>query len=290
MNVQAVEDELEKLGRVILAAEKWHKDYRKDPVSHGKLINAETRLERLLRKYFREFAEQRLPYMINWIAYNTEIQRVQAADDFKIDVLIEDGPFGNEDALLIQTLYDPVEAAVALGVASGEKVYSLDVGISRTSAVVRQTAREIVAELVGKRLNKDGQIIDNPNAKFRISDKTRKDIRESLSTSIALGEDQTAATERLTRTVKDPRRAGTIARTEAVNSYQRGLLAMGQESGAVGKQWQSVNPDDICGVNAAQGIIKLDERFASGHLSPSAHPNCRCTMRLVYPEEFNGML
>jgi hypothetical protein len=282
----AVESEIESLNNVILAAEAWSKQYRKDPETHAKLIKTESRLETTLRRYFKELSD-RVPSYINWYMYEHLKSQVAAAagDDLKIDVFISDDVFGKEDGLFVQTVFDPLSQAIALGAAAGEKVYSQDIGISQTSAVVQRTAQEMTAELVGKKLDASGQMIDNPKAAFRISDKTRADIRQSIATSLSLGEDQKSATERLQASIKNPKRAGTIARTEAVNGYQKGLLSMGQESGAVGKEWQSTNNDDICGTNAAAGVIKLDRNFPSGHSAPAAHPNCRCSIRLVYPED-----
>ena len=282
----AVEIELEATTHAVLAAENWSKQYSKDKETHAKLIKVDARLETALLRYFKGLAERAVEY-ISWSVYEIRLRQVAAAgpEDFTVDVLIFDDAFGNEDSIFIQSVFDPIAQAVSLGAQAGEKIYSVELGMSETSAKVQQTAKDLIGELVGKKIDENGNIIDNPKAKFRISEKTRADIRQSLSTSLTLGEDQAAAKSRLMKTIKNPKRAETIARTEAVNSYQKGLLLMGQESGAVGKEWQSVNFDDICGTNANQGIIAIKESFASGHPAPAAHPNCRCGLRLVYPEE-----
>lgn len=278
------ESEVEKLSNVILAAEDWSDLYREDEQNLAKLIKTESRLETVMRRYFREMSD-RASTFINWYGYVEMLRQVSAADDLTVDVIIIDGPLDAEDAIFIQTMFDPIAQAVALGSQAGETLYSVELGLSETSAVVQRTAKEQVAELVGKKVDPDGTIINNPKAKYKISEKTRADIRQSISTSLSLGEDQATATERLKKTIKNPKRAATIARTETVNAYQRGLLTMGNESGAVGKEWQSVNDTDICGTNGNQGIIKINDLFASGHSAPAAHPNCRCGLRLVYPEE-----
>lgn len=287
INLTEAEIEAEELGNMIAAAEDWSKQYSKDAETHGKLIRVESRLETLLRRYYKELSERAANY-VDWAQYNIRKAQISAKDDFSVDVIIQDGPLGAEDSIFIQTVFDPVAQAVALGAQAGETLYSVEIGLSQTSAVVQRTAKEMVADLVGKKVLDDGTIVDNPKAKYKITSKTRDDIRQSISTSLSLGEDQTDAVERLRNTIKNPKRAATIARTEAVNAYQRGLLLMGDESGAVGKEWQAVNFNDICGTNANQGIIKLNERFASGHLTPAAHPNCRCGLRLVYPEELKS--
>lgn len=282
----AAEIELNAQTAAILAAENWSKQYSKDKQTHSKLIKIDARLETALIKYFKELSERALTY-VHWGMYEIRLRQISAAgeDSFTIDVLISDDSFGKEDAIFIQTTFDPIAQAVALGAQAGEKIYSVELGLSETSEVVQRTAKDLIGDLIGKKIDDNGSVIDNPKAKFRISEKTRADVRQSLSTSLTLGEDQEAAKKRLLKTIKNPKRAETIARTEAVNGYQKGLLVMGQQSGAVGKEWQSVNDLDICGENARQGIIALKETFVSGHSAPAAHPNCRCGLRLVYPEE-----
>jgi hypothetical protein len=282
----AAEIEVEALTHAILAAENWSKQYSKDPDTHGKLIKTEARIETALRRYFKELSD-RAPSFINWYAYTSKLSQVAAAagDDFNVDVMISDDSLGKEDGLFIQAAFDPIAQAVALGAASGEKIYSVDVGTSETTHVIQRTAKQQVAELVGKRVDGAGNIVPNPDASMRISETTRKTIRESISTSLSMGEDQATATARLIKSVKNPSRAALIARTEAVNGYQRGLLSMGKESGAVGKEWQASNNDDICGGNADAGIIKINESFPSGHQAPAGHPNCRCSLVLIYPED-----
>jgi len=285
MHQQAVLEEYEKLGAVIRAAEDWSKLYDKDMESKAKLIKAEAKLERSLVVYFKEFSD-RVSNYINWFYYINRRPVIQADDlEFDIDVLIND-EIGNEDGILINTMYDPITDAVAAGAQAGEQIYGQPVGLTKTSSTVQNVARNQVAKLVGKSVTQDGRFIDNPKAEYSITNKTRDDIRQSLRTSLGLGEDQAAAVARLRETIKNPRRAEIIARTEAVNAYGGGLLEMGRQSGAVAKEWQALNANDICAVNENAGMIPITDEFPSGHQAPSAHPNCRCGLRLVYEEEY----
>lgn len=283
MNITEIEDQAESVGVVIRAAEDWSKEYRKDASIHAKLIRVEARLERVLRRYFIDYSE-RAPNYIDWFKYAEALQKVNAAE-FMIDVLIEDGPIGLEDKFLIQVLYEPIAEGTQLGFDFGESITSRTLGLSRTSDLVQKTAMQSIAELVGMKLDPSGVLVRNKNSNYSITETIRKDIRRSIATSINLSEDQKAATKRLQKVIKNPKRAAVIARTEAVNSFQGGLLSMGQTSGAVGKKWQSVNFSDICGDNDRIGPIPINAKFPSGHLSPVAHPNCRCGMRLIYPED-----
>lgn len=279
------ENELERLDNVIKAAEQWAKIITKSRDTHAKLIKTETRLETMLRRYFRELAQIIPMRAINWQRYEQQLRQIQAADDFIVEVFIEDTLEGLEDSMLFGVTFDPVLDAVYMGALAAEELYDIEIGVSRTSANIQRVARQSIAEMVGKKLDTNGNIVDNPKPEYKITETTRANIRESIRTSLILYEDTQSAIARMRSTINDPRRATMIAQTEAVNAYNRGILLSGQESGAVGKEWQSINTEDICATNAKQGIIKINERFASGHTSPAAHPFCRCGLRLVYPDE-----
>ena len=283
------EDEIERLDNAIKAAEDWSDQYSKAPDQHAKLVITESKMERKLREYFRSLADRALSF-VNWGNYESKVRTIQA-DDIEVIVTIDDTIIGQEDALVIQAVFDPLSAAVALGMESGETIYQSGIGLSESSADVQRAAREMVAQLVGKKLDKDGNIVANPNAKYRISDRTKADIQESIRTSLSLGENIGDAQARLQRTIKDPRRAMTIARTETVNAFQKGMILYADKSGAVGKEWLSVNQEDICGQYAAQGVVPIDYNYdpIAKIKHPAAHPNCRCSLRLVYPEEFKAM-
>jgi hypothetical protein len=281
-SLKAVEDEIDRLSYVIKAAEDWVPQYGKDPKTHAKLIKIEVQLDRSMRGYFRDLSE-RVVKMINWSAYQGQVTA-----DFDVRVLINDDDLDLEDDTIMQLMYDPIASGVYTGVSAGEEIYNRTVGLTPTSVAVQQAARERVAELVGKRLNKQGVAVPNPNADYHITETTRQQIRDSIATSLSLGEKYQDAIARLQTTIADYDRASMIAATESVNAYQKGLMTFGDQSGAVGKEWISSNPDDECGDNDQQGIIDINDDFQSGDSEPAAHPNCRCSLRLVYPEELNS--
>lgn len=272
-DMDRVDAAIEKASIVIKAAESWHSEYRKNRAIFTDLLKVEARMETVLRRYYREFAERAVGY-IDWYTYQTTMQSIQAADKFNINVIVSDGPFGQEDGLFINVVYKPISDAATLGGLAGEKTYNLDIGTSSTSDYIQRISKDRVAYLVGKRVDKDGVIVDNPNSKYRVTDTVRDSIKRSISTSMSLGETVEQATARIKRTIADPKRAAMIARTEAIYAYQHGLLEMGLETGAVGKEWKTVNYEDICGTNAAQGVIAIKKSFASGDQAPPGHPNC----------------
>lgn len=282
--IQATEDQIEANARIIIAAERWSKEYKKDLTTHSKIIRIEARMERTLRKFFREMAD-RAPGYVNWYAYETKLRQLQAAEDFSVEVIVDDKAFSGENDAFVGVFFKEVEDSVSTGAAAGQNIYARNIGISSVDEMVQMVSKERIAYLVGKRLDRDGIIVDNPNAKYRVTDKTRNSVRQSISTSLSLGEDQKAAVERLRKTVADPARAELIAQTEAVNGYQGGMYGYAKAAGAVAKEWQNLGATDFCKTNTDAGIIPIDDKFPSGHQQPSAHPRCRCGVRYVWPEE-----
>ncbi len=285
----AIATEFDRLGALIRASEEWSDQYKKDPDTFGRLLKAEAKLERTLLEYFKGLANDRIDNYVNWQAYNIRMQQIHAAneDDFQVDVIVT-GDLDYENDLAMQSLYDPIASAVGIGFEAAEILYSVPLGVPESARAIEVAAKEQIANLVGKQVDKNGNIVDNPKAKYRISQTTRQQIRDSVRLSLSLGEDQEAARTRLQRTIKDPKRAAKIASTEAVNAYQAGMYNYAVSSGAVGKEWQAIKGAcRICMGNVAVGIIPLKESFPSGHQKPSAHPYDRCGLRYVYAEELN---
>lgn len=260
----ASELEIERLGRVIAAAEPWSSEYEKDEDTHNAIIKAESKLETALRAYLRTLSEERIDRIINWYQYMT----IRGADKpaYEVDVTINDDAMEGEISILMNMVYDPMLEAVAVGAMAGEAIYEIPLGMTSTTDTVQDAARKHVATLV-----------------TQINEGTRGKIRSSIKTSISLGEDQKTASARLNKVIKDPKRAQTIARTEAVNSYSLGLETFGIESGATSKTWQSV-PGACAICSPLDGQTEpIGEDFPSiGRPGPSAHPNCRCGKRLNY--------
>lgn len=291
-----IEIEYDRQHALIRASEEWNDEYKKDPESFGKLLKAEAAMQRHFRVYLKELAE-RSPTFINWGAYLQKVDqlknvqasaRITAADDFQVDVMIQDDLLNHEDDLVLTLLYDDIETVVRIGADAAETIYSRNLGTAELTKVVKQTARSETAELVGKKVTKEGNIVDNPKASYRISDTTRTQISESIRDSLALGEDKDGAVDRLIRTLKDPRRAELVAQTESVNGYQGGMLNYAKSSGATGKSSQYLGPKpgrkpDICGTNANAGIIPIDDNYPSGHKHAAFHPLCRCGGKYHWP-------
>jgi hypothetical protein len=288
LQIDAIEAQILDNDIIILAAEDWAHEYSKDTKSHAQLIRGEATLMRDLRRFFRALSGD-VDKFVSWSAYNEVLGQIQADEDqFSIDVIVRDVPIAESDNTFLKIVFDDLVSLAASGALSGENIYKRYIGMTSTSAEIQRFAREQAASLVGKRLDKDGNIIDNPNAEYRISDTTRNDIRESIRTSLNLGEDQATASERLRAVIRNKKRAELIAQTEAVNSFQGGLLTFGKTAGAVGKEWQSIGAKDICAEYENEGIVDIKHLYGGRIDGPSAHPRCRCSVRLVFPEELEN--
>jgi SPP1 gp7 family putative phage head morphogenesis protein len=171
-------------------------------------------------------------------------------------------------------------AVVQIGVSDDERIFDL----ANPQAI--QYATERGAELVGKRVMPDGAVIDNPDAKWVISDTTRDRLREL---TVQAEQEGWSATKFGQAVTGDPafggKRAMMIARTECAFADIQGNVAVYRESGLVDrKEWVTANDDLVsedCAANGEQGVIGFEDEFQSGDLWPPAHPNCRCTLSPV---------
>jgi hypothetical protein len=148
-------------------------------------------------------------------------------------------------------------------------------------------ARDFAAELVGKRYNADGELVDAVRPEYRIDDTTRDEIRDL----IADGLEENVGTEAIADNIEEStafsrERAELVAHTEVRRANSMGALEGYQESKDAGvnlqKEWVvDVDPCPICEENGDEGAIDLDDEFPSGDDAPPAHPNCECAISPV---------
>lgn len=283
-----LEAEAIKLTALVRASEDWSTEYAKDPKSHAKLLRTEGQLRVDLTKFFRDMAAQ-IPRYIRWNVYTSQNKQALADQEpnYNVDVIVQDVPVENYDGTFIKVVFEAVATMTAVGAQAGEVIYGVPLGIQSTDAIIQELTTEHVASLVGKKVLKDGSIVDNPKADYKISNKTRKDIAQSIKTSLNLGETVQDATARLTKTIANPARAKIIAQTESVNAYQSGLTEFGKQSGAVGKESQDVGAIDQCRDYSALGPVLFDYLYGDTFMGPTYHVGCRCGRRLIYQAEWD---
>lgn len=261
-----IEDQIERLEHVILASEDWAKSYKNKPEVLAKLIKAEAKLSRIMRGYFSTLAKERVTNFINWQLYSQKLIKA-----YNYNVIVDVEEIDAESNELISLINDPLLEVMSLGAMTAEAQYNIDIGLTGGSQAIMKANTKYVADLV-----------------TNVTNTTKDRIKQSIDTSIRLGENTQQAAERLRdKVINDVYRAELIARTETVRAYNQGITVFGQESNATGKIWEiSSAPCEICQENDNGGQpIPFDEDYPSGDSEPPAHPNCRCGESLVHSYE-----
>lgn len=207
-------------------------------------------------------------------------------DDLSIDDLLDD----IEAAIPWDDLVDAAEDSLLASTASGA---SLAIGqsqvadirlIANASDAAREYARQRAAEMVGKRW-RNGKLVPNPDAKWRIDRSTRDELRRLIEEAF---EKQVHRRE-LAKQIRSAgafskARADLIAKTEIVRAQSMGQIAVWKSLGSVKKvRWLAAgpNPCPACLANAAAGEVELGQPFPSGDAAPGVHPNCECALMPV---------
>ena len=145
-------------------------------------------------------------------------------------------------------------------------------------------AKERAAELVGMKYV-DGDLVENPDAQWAITDGTRTLIRGSVAQAVAEGWSSDRLADELTDSYAfSEQRGQAIARTELARADVQGNMISYRDSGVV-EGTRSVlssehDEDDECDDAADMGVVPLgDDRGGLG--DPPYHVACECD---VIPE------
>ncbi len=183
-------------------------------------------------------------------------------------------------------------------VAEDSGLYALaQVGVKESSKIVNvvydksiKYATERAAEMVGKKWV-NGELIDNPNAEYRIDQSTRDELQRIIAQGLEdnLGKDAIADLIEEAGTFSSER-AELIANTEIGTANSQGALdgyKAARDLGInLGKDWiADEDPCIECEANADAGTIDLDDTFPSGDDSPLAHPGCECVLSVTVHED-----
>jgi SPP1 gp7 family putative phage head morphogenesis protein len=170
----------------------------------------------------------------------------------------------------------------------GGAVALAQIGMANDEAIVNlvnekavEWSQDRAAELVGMKWV-DGELVENPNADYAISESTRDLLRADITAAIedGLSNDDLAAQLADAYAFSDER-AEVIARTETAFADVAGNMIAYRESGVVEeKQWIT---GDGCCVDCKEldeETVPLDQDFEApdGDTvdAPPLHPNCRC--------------
>ena len=199
------------------------------------------------------------------------------------------------DAATPKSLIDEIASVLIDMGEDGAKTALLQVGLdaskggilSQVNELAVDYARNRAASMVGKKYDSAGNLVDNPDATYRLDEGTRELVRAEVKTAIEEGVSNDVLADRLSSNYGfSEGRADMIARTEITFADVQGNLAAYAESGVVGgKQWLA--SDGCCdNCKALDGVVvALDEDFPDdGGDGPPLHPNCECDVLPVLPE------
>ena len=139
-------------------------------------------------------------------------------------------------------------------------------------------AKTRAAELIGMRVQEDGTLVPNPDAKWAITDTTRDAINRSVQNALEQGLSAGAFRDELMQDYAfSAQRALMVARTERNLAQRRGGSDAAKASGVVKrKRWNlsdSHPVEDGCDINAEAGWIDIDDEYPEGD---NPHPSCEC--------------
>ena len=150
-------------------------------------------------------------------------------------------------------------------------------------------ARDRSAEMVGMKWV-DGDLVQNPNARWRIDDGTRELLRSDVTTALQEGWSNDQLADALAESYAfSERRAEVIARTETADADVEGTLAGYRALGVTKKRWLTA-PDccDDCQTLDEQEV-GIDEDFTAPDgtriSGPTLHPQCRCYVLPVLDDD-----
>lgn len=231
--------------------------------------------------------------LLDGIDINVNADDWQAELDRAANVVVKSINF--DDWTALPDIVAPIihDAAAAAGVKALLQVLpnppiGMETGIRSRAAI---WADYRAAEMVGMR-RVNGKLIQNPLAKWQITEGTRSMIRGSVKEAIENGD----SVQELARRLRESHafgksRAKLIAHTEMARADGMGSYIGWSETGLVaGKKWLTAADDlvsDICRENGSAGVIALHEHFPSGDLMQPGHPECRCSVAPVLIEDFN---
>lgn len=249
--------------------EDWHPYYKKHSESFKKVIKADALTEKNIYREFKTLSE----HVDSFVIWNRYEEARFANEDFLI-------PLDNEGWIEFQVkLQEAIVEGLQIAVEAGGMFTEFETGV-----VIGWTYKNPPAQDFLRTYTFD--LVKG------ITKTTRESMRKSLLTSLKLGEDRYAATERLADIIDNRKRAAAIAHTETVRSYSEGReqvadwLYKEMNINTV-KTWRDGQAGAcvIClSLNGQQ--VNRDEMFFSEltgqyyKAPPGPHPWCKCGMSI----------
>ena len=249
------------------------------------VIKATEKLTRIIKRFLRSQASDLANQIKSGIdkitkAENPDVDKILAELDFAGWLVLTD----DVEPVLKRIAEDGSKAALAQVKISDEDI------TSQASENAILFAKNRAAEMVGMKWDGE-ELIENPKAKWAITEGTRELLRSLVSDSIEEGwSSKRLADEVGNSTAFSDDRAELIGRTEIARASSEGNMIGWRASGVVEKkEWvPDVGACEICQENADDGEIELNEMFSSGDDSPPAHPRCECAVAPVVADLNNS--
>ncbi len=212
-----------------------------------------------------------------------------------------DSEYWNRIAREFEPVIGESQGALVMAGESGgmQGALSLDMSdsplVADCNKAASEYARNRAAEMVGKRVLPDGSLVDNPDAKWAITDTTRDDLNSILVKALSEATDAEGlkasvkeALEKGEAGIFSDARAELIARQEVSNAQMGSALDFWKRSGVVKKiGWDATgaNPCENCLLNDGEEV-ELGQPFPSGARSTlDSHVRCSCSIFVVGTEE-----
>jgi 2'-5' RNA ligase len=179
-----------------------------------------------------------------------------------------------------------IREAIFAGVEEGVLQLGIDDSdlLAEINTVARDWSEDRAAEMVGRKWSEDGTLVDNPDARWAISETTRDEIRDIVARAfeakeISISDIATSVEE---AGIFSESRAEMIARTEVSRAQVAGNLQTWEKSGMVQSlRWKTSASEGVCAdceMNDDE-VVQFGEAFPSGAEQPGDdHPNCRCSV------------
>jgi urease gamma subunit len=142
------------------------------------------------------------------------------------------------------------------------------------------------AELVGKKWV-DGVLVDNPDAKWAITETTREELRDLIGKAFSEAWTPAELAKQIDASwMFSPGRAEMIAETETAMALTAATVNTGTQAGATTKSVQMSNlhdVDDECDAAEQAGEVEIESPYPDGSIHVPLHPRCRCVELLHIP-------
>lgn len=242
------------------------------------MMKGTRKIKKVATKFFRNAATD----MADQI--HKRIEKLKKSENDQIGEVLNALEFKGWDVLVnpTQEELEAIYREAALHAMENLKSLDIDISVDKINEAAAEWAKARAAEMVGMKWV-DGELQENPQAEWTITESTRDMLRTTVTNEIEQGSSLQDLNDAISKTgIFDEDRAELIARTELKNADSAGNFLTYLDSGMnLEKSWLVSNDHDDkdeCDDNEEDGWIPLSEPFSSGDLTTGAHPRCNCSI------------